>query len=280
MGDCTYCQTKAGLFKTAHESCTQDAESARAALRTLIAHGVRSSVPPSELLPQISVLKERGRLKDHDLRTVLLKAADAATLEIARANPTSIERADAIGEVFKAIDDQWFSDPTKLVNWHGYLSLLHSSNLHEVLHGQVPYYNAEGFSDFRFAHGEHPILRRNALLYEYKSVSRGSQFQSVSVPIGRGMYYRVGTSAPRADQTSLVPVAEGLMVIATQSIYFTSHQSTFRLPYSSILRLESFVDGFGVYENHGRGKVFVPGLLGTMDEGWYFYNLVSALMAW
>ena len=70
------------------------------------------------------------------------------------------------------------------------------------------------------------------------------------------------------------------MAITTQAIYFTSHKTSFRLPYKSIIRIESFVDGFGIYESHGTGKVFIPGKLGTMEEGWYFYNLVSALMTW
>ena len=32
------------------------------------------------------------------------------------------------------------------------------------------------------------------------------------------------------------------------------------------------VRGFGLYENHGRGKVFIPARLGDKDEGLYFYN--------
>ena len=94
------------------------------------------------------------------------------------------------------------------------------------------------------------------------------------------MYYRIGTSQPRTQQTGLVPVDQGLMVITTKAILYSGQQRNFRLPYSSILRLESFVDGFGIHENYGSGKVFIPGLIGTMDEGWYFYNLVSALMQW
>ena len=57
-------------------------------------------------------------------------------------------------------------------------------------------------------------------------------------------------------------VDQGHVLISTRAIYFGGQQTTFKIPYSSILRLESFVDGFGVYENHGRGKVFIPYTLG------------------
>ena len=219
-------------------------------------------------------------MTEQDARSVLLQSADGATLELAINTPVSNETADRIGDIFKSIDEKLFDDVTKLVNWHGYLSLLHSNTLYQVLHGEVPYSVPGGFTEFRFTKDEHPILKRNAVLAEYRSVSNGSNYQAVSIPIGGGMYYRIGASQPRTQQTSLVPIDEGLMAITTQAIYFTSHRMTFRLPYTSIILLESFVDGFGVYENHGSSKVFIPALLGTMDEGWYFYNLVSALMAW
>ena len=280
MGNCRYCNTKVGLFKNEHETCTQNAESARRGLRKLITDAISSNTNAEEIKPELKSIKEMGRLSEEDARTVLLRAADDATLKLAHLNPVSVEEADRIGEIFKSVDEQWFSDPSKLVNWSGFLSLLHSSTLYQVLHGESPYFDPAAFAAFRFINGETPILKRNAVLAVYRSISAGNNYHSVSVPIGGGMYYRVGASHPRAQQTGLVPVDEGLMIITTQAIYFSSHETNFRLPYSSIIRIESFVDGIGVYENHGSGKVFIPGLLGTMDEGWYFYNLVSALMKW
>lgn len=211
---------------------------------------------------------------------MLLKSADEVAFEIALKIPLSNEEADRISDLFTAIDDQCFKDVSKLCSMPGLVSLSHSNIIYQVLHGQVPHYDPGGFQDFRFNKGEHPIVRRLATLGEYRSVASGGNYQSVSIPVGAGVYYRVGTSQPRTQQTGLVPVDNGTLVITTQAIYFSSHITTFRIPYESIVRLESFVDGFGVYENYGSGKVFIPALLGTSDEGWYFYNLVSALSAW
>lgn len=90
------------------------------------------------------------------------------------------------------------------------------------------------------------------------------------------MYYRIGTSIPRTQQTGLVPIEDGQMLVTMQAIYFGGLQHNFRLPYSAILRLEPFADGVGVFPDHGSGKVFIPGSLG-FDDGWFFYNLISAL---
>ena len=68
------------------------------------------------------------------------------------------------------------------------------------------------------------------------------------------------------------------MLITAEAIYFGSSKQTFRLPYDSILRLESFADGIGVYPDYGAGKIFLPAILG-FDDGWFFYNLASAFIA-
>jgi len=280
MGNCTYCHTKAGLFKDAHETCIKNADAAREGLRTLLADAITSGKHPGDVEAQIVTLKNSGRLDDADAQAVMLKAIDKVTLTLAQNTPNSPDECDRIMSFYSATDKTWHDDVKSKVSWSGYVSLLHSGTLYEVLHRQIPYQNREAFSDFRLGKDEHPILRRLATLAEYKTVSTGRSYQSVGLPIGGGMYYRVGTSTPQRQQTGLMPVDEGVMVITTQAIIFSGQTRNFRLPYSSILRFEPFDDGFGVHENQGGGKVFIPALLGTMDEGWYFYNLVSALSKW
>ncbi len=280
MGNCLYCHAKVGLFRDTHQTCVQDADQARDSLRKLMADTVLSGNTPNDLASQIAILKKTGRLTDSDARSVLVRAADKASLELALDSPVSNENAERISDLFTSLDENWHKEPTKLVNWSGYVSLLHSNTIYQVLHKQIPYQNAAAFSDFRLQSDELPITRRNTTLAEYKTFSNGHSFQSVGIPIGAGMYYRIGASQPRTQQTELAPVDQGLMVITTKAIIFSGQQYNFRLPYSSILRLESFVDGFGVHENYGKGKVFIPALIGSMDEGWYFYNLVAAFLKW
>gem|GEM_PF-4050969 len=280
MGNCRYCNTKAGLFKDVHEACSRDADVAEAELQTLMTMAVESGVEKAEFDKRFNGLMERGRLSVQQAKSLALKFADDVTHGLAMGSPVSNEEAERIGEIFKSIDAECFNDPQKLITWEGYVALIHSNVLYQVMHKEVPYYNAEAFRDFRLEDDEHPILRRYATLAEYKTISTGQTYQSVSVPIGGGIYYRLGASQPRSTQTGLVHVADGLLLITTKALYFSSPITTFQISYYSIIRIESFVDGFGIYENYGTGKVFIPALLGTKDEGWYFYNLVSALMLW
>jgi hypothetical protein len=280
VGLCRYCFTKAGLFKDSHDKCVAEAEAALSLLRTAAADAVRSGHGGSQTTAGMQEIIQRGRLGTDEAKAAMLKAVDKATYEYAVGNAISTEEADRVGELFKSIEPTWFDKPESLIRWDGYMALIHSNTVHELLNARVPYYTPEMSSGFRLGHDEHPIVRRNATLAEYKSVSTGSTFQSISLPVGGGLYYKLGQSHPNTRQTGLVPVDGGLMLVTTHAIYFGGDLNTFRIPYHSILRIEPFVDGFGIFENYGAGKVFIPSPLGSADEGWFFYNVVSALLGW
>jgi hypothetical protein len=280
LGNCRYCHEKAGFFKDAHDQCSQQAEQARTQIAELIASATESPKDVSQLTSDLQALREHGRFSLDEMRRISWGFADGSIREFVLRSPISDEEMERLGDIFQMVEPDCLKDPIKFVEWPGFLSMTYSNVLFHVLHQQVPHYDAAGFSDFRFGQDEHPILRRYASFAEYRTVSSGRTYQSVGLPIGGGMYYRVGSSQPRTHQTGLVPVADGLLVVTTRALYFNSPEITFKMPYDSILRIESFLDGFGIYPNHGAGKVFTPSPIGTIDEGWYFHNLVSALMAW
>ena len=276
MGKCRYCNLKAGLFREAHDTCAQEAITAIEDLRLLVADAIRHSSDAHRLSQRMGELATAGRLRFEEVQNISVKAADDATFDIAMASPVSNEEHERIGSLFQSLDQDLFSKPGRLAQLPGFLSLVHSNTLHQVMHGQVPHYNPEIGRDFVLRRGEEPISRRIAQLAEYRTVSTGHSYESVSLPIGNGVYYRLGASHPRATQTGLVPVDEGLMLI---TILFSGQTNNFRLTFDSVLRVESFTDAFGIHPNHGRGKVFIPAKIGTIDEGWYFHNLVSALVS-
>ena len=250
-------------------------------IRTLLIQAVRDSAPRNaSLTEEVEVLLTRGRLTQSDAILPMLQAVDETTFELAKATPMSNVEAERIGDVYKAVQPEWFDNLAALVNWRGYMALVSSNTIHEVLHGRVPYYTPDMASGFRLGHDEHPIVRRKTGLAEYRSVATGSNYQSISLPVGGGMYYRLGSSHQSTRQTGLVLTDRGEMLITTHAIYFGGELHTFRIPFTSILRTQSFVDGFGVHENHGTGKVFIPYLIGKEEEGWFFYNVVSALLTW
>jgi hypothetical protein len=281
MGNCTYCHKKAGLFKNEHVACAEAAKAARVKIRGVVMEAITSDKLPEDVMADVSIYQREGRLTDGEVKSLILDSADSAARKVALDSPVDNDRFERIGAFFLAADPEWLTgDVMKRVKCSGFLATSYSNTLYQVLHRQIPYSHLGGFDDFRFEVDEHPILRRYASLDEYRSVPTGSSFQSVGLPIGGGLYYRIGASQPRANVTGLVPVDDGLIVITTKAIIYSGQRQNFRLPYTSILRLESFVDGFGIHQNYGGGKVFLPSPLGSMDEGWYFSNLVSALMKW
>ena len=122
---------------------------------------------------------------------------------------------------------------------------------------------------------EHPIVRRGAVLAEYKTVTTRN-YGGVSVPIGGGMYYRLGASQPHSSTMGLTPTDQGTLLITTRATYFGGQRATLRIDHSSVVSLESFTDAVGIYPNHGKGKILIPNRLGDVEDGWYFYNVISA----
>lgn len=272
---CPYCGLKVGFFKASHEQCLENAEAALQKLRSLIEDAVVLGTPALEVLPLIDEIKQQGRLTSKEADEALLMAADRSALALAHERPANNEVADQVYAIFMAISPTFLDDPKKCP---GYISLSFSNTLFQVLHGEVPYFDPKIPISFQLSRDEYPILMRNTQLAEYRTISKGGGYQSVSFPVGGGMYYRLGTSLPRSEQTGLVLIDQGKLLITTRAIYFGGINQTLRLPYISVIRLESFADGIGVYPDHGNGKVFLPATLG-FDDGWFFYNLVSAFVA-
>jgi hypothetical protein len=232
----------------------------------------------SAVVPEFDALRQQGRLPKAIANAALLSAANEACFALVREQPASGELADRIFNLFTAIQPDLFETIEGIKNNPGYASISLSHTVYQVLHGEVPHWDPQTPVGFRMSRGESAIVKRNAMLAEYKTISRGGAYQSIGLPIGGGLYYRLGASTPHSQQTGLALIEAGQMLITTQAIYFGGLTHNFKIPHSSILRLEPFVDGIGVYPDYGSGKVFLPGSLGFAD-GWFFYNLVSALVA-
>ena len=111
--------------------------------------------------------------------------------------------------------------------------------------GETPYMPPGADAGFILARDENLITRRNAQLAEYRSSTQRSSYQSVSLPVGGGIYYRLGVSTPTLSRTSLDVVDEGTIALTDHAVYFGGNLSTFRIGYDEILRLDPYKDGLG-----------------------------------
>jgi hypothetical protein len=277
MGKCRFCHQKAGLFQDSHEACVEKAETNRKLLEEIMTDALKNEANFAAVKPSIDLAKSAGRLSDAEARLALINSLDKVSQKVAAESPMSNEAFERIYELYLGIGYDFQSLEIKQNHWYGYIALAMSNVLYQILHGQLPYYDPTGRMSFQLTHQERPIFSTGrTVLAEYKSISSQSVYQSVGLPIGAGLYYRIGASSTPSHQTGLVPSDEGELLLTTKAIYFGGQKSTFKITYDSILRLESFLDGVGIFQHYGSGKVFIPDYSG-MDTGWFFYNLVSAL---
>lgn len=279
MGNCRYCGEKAGFMRDAHGNCVKGAEQATHELVLQVKAAIASHEPVNLISDRVERVKAVARLPTEILSPQLLAAADAATLSRALEEPVDTDSFERIGAIYDLFSPGISTDPQRLLTWPGYLALINSNTLYQVMHGIPLYCPPEMSEGFVLRRDETPIQRRGAVLMQHKAIQRGSSYQSVGVPLGRGVYYRLGSSMPRAQEWGLTPVDSGTLLITNKATYFGGQRETMRIPHSSILRLESFNDAVGIHPSHGRAMIFVLGTVGPKEDGWYFYNLLSHLAA-
>jgi len=55
---------------------------------------------------------------------------------------------------------------------------------------------------------------------------------------------------------------------------YGGQSTSFRVPHALVMRVVPYIDGVGVFTNHGQSQVFVTT---NGDYGWFLYNLVRHL---
>jgi hypothetical protein len=100
---------------------------------------------------------------------------------------------------------------------------------------------------------------------------RAGLYGGPSIRIASGLWWRVGASRGNSEshnvsQTGLAKTDTGKVLLSTTAIYFGGGHSSFRVPYSTIIRLQEYTDGFGVFQNGGKEIVFVLQNVGKYPE--------------
>ena len=278
MGKCRFCQEKAGFLKDHHDSCWEAAETARKRLAELVSEGILNGSKYEEIEAQIKETRALAHLPSTDARILLLDKANSACLKLATDSPLDFPTYERLFAILQGIGYTPGDPETKTRQWFGFVAIEMSQLIFEVLHGFLPQYNETDRMQFQLGRNEQPVFSTGrVVLAEQRTVTTRGAYQSIGLPIGGGMYYRIGSSGSPTRQTGLTPTDEGEMLFTNKALYFGGQRATVKIPYSSILRLESFIDGIGVHQSHGSGKVFLPDYSG-MDTGWFFYNFLNALM--
>jgi hypothetical protein len=147
--------------------------------------------------------------------------------------------------------------------------------------------------------GESRLAEFGTVLYR-KSVMVSSHtggYNGVGVRVASGLYYRFGGYAGHTvSSPEMQNVDNSFLILTDRGMYYAGQQTTFRIPYNSILRFKPYPDGLGFFRNVGGGReeIFTvinatltslatsgspyhPDNAITLHVGWFLYNLVTFL---
>jgi len=300
MARCIYCGEKVGLFSKYHEACALEAETNHKigvqSIRDCITAAVKNNQLPSELQSQVNTIASQYKLSLEFVGQAVLTRIDELCREEPLPTAQFIYIFNLCESMFGKIGDIQQTSPFCRSYHFTILNLKLSYTLWLVMQGMVemaanlvatPCEVVLQPGEIRLA--EFPIV-----LYQ-KSVmvsSHVGSYDGVGVRVASGLYYRFGSySGHTISHPEFQNLECGFLVLTNNSMYFAGEQTTFRIPYNSVLRFKAYPDGLGYFRGIGAGmeEIFTtmtPILSGqkfrvedmiTLHVGWFLYNLVTFL---
>jgi hypothetical protein len=124
---------------------------------------------------------------------------------------------------------------------------------------------------------EHAIwIGRCELMQEVTTSQYVGEYGGASVRLASGLWWRVGGSKSHKEvYSSIQPRDEmGDFAITTHAVYFGGKRCTFRIPLSSVVKINSYTDAVGVCKDGGKEQIFL-----TITKGLahYVFNLLEEI---
>ena len=112
-------------------------------------------------------------------------------------------------------------------------------------------------------HGYRPVAKENliavqdrAVRYELKSSGYHTSGVSLSIPIVKGVRYRVGSGRVTSEK-SWQETARGRLLVTDKAVVFESPQKNERMTWAQISAVELMLDGYKIAKRTGSPKCFV-----------------------
>jgi hypothetical protein len=284
MALCDLCGEKASWLQNRHLACNEwllELE-LKKPLRDLIFNGMSNGQTYEALDREVQKMASSSKLPLIRFQEQVLQAVNDAAAQLAQQEPISADEFERLVAILRGFSNDSYTTESVQRRWFGMPILGMSLILWQVLHNIQPYYDGDGRMQFNLQSGEEPFFTAGKVVFaqERTAATHPRTFASLSIPIGGGMYYRVGASEGYQQQSSgLLPLDIGEMLITNRSLYFGGQKKTVRIALNHGVRYQPYMDAVGVCEaNGGAPNVFVPDYNG-MDTGWFFFNLLSALTA-
>ena len=123
---------------------------------------------------------------------------------------------------------------------------------------------------------EHAIWNaRLELMQEVTTSEYVGVYGGPSVRIASGLWWRLGGARGHKEvHLSIQPMDQGDFTITTHAVYFGGKRCNFRIPFSTIVKINSYSDSVGICKDGGKEYIFL-----TLANGLapYVYNLLEEI---
>ncbi len=303
MATCIYCGKKVGLFSRYHEACASEAkknaieaeknrEIGLQGIKDYLTVALTNKEPSSEVQNRLNKIASQYKLSPE----IVGQAVVGKVYDLSREEPVGAVEFNYIFQLLESILGKFDTLPHDSPFYHSYPLAAHSLALSHRLWLVMQGTKVELGTpcDVVLQPGESRLAEFGTVLYR-KSVlvpSHVGGYNGVAVRVASGLYYRFGGYAGHTvSSPELQNLDSGFVVLTNLSMYFGGQQTTFRIPYNSILRFKAYPDGLGFFRSIGAGReeIFTiidpqftrqgwsPENTTPLHVGWFLYNLVTFL---
>jgi hypothetical protein len=256
MAVCTYCGKKAGFFSKYHEACLSEAEKNRnlglKVVPALIEVAMEERRPFAEIQNQVSNIVSQYKIPSDTIGQAVLSKMD----ELSKREPLQTSSAEYLLHLCENIlgDPEDIPPDSPLYRTYAptMLNLGLSRNLWLIMRGERVELPTP--LDVVLQPGENRLAEFGSVIYR-KSVmvpSHAGSYNGVGVRVASGLYYRFGGYASQTvSHPELQNLDFGFWVLSNEGMYFGGEQTTFQIPYNSILRFKAYPDGLGFFRSVG-----------------------------
>ena len=124
---------------------------------------------------------------------------------------------------------------------------------------------------------EHAVwIGRCELMQEVTTSEYVGVYGGPSVRVASGLWWRVGGArGHREVHSSVQPMDEiGDFAITTHAVYFGGKRCNFRIPFSRVVKINSYRDSVGICKDAGKEQIFLTLAIGL---AYYVYNLLEEI---
>ena len=272
MGQCIYCGKGAGFLRKQHQECKQKHNQAWDEMVALASDTALGQGDVGALESQLTETAREGYIPATRTREAMIAGWRVAIENALDDHLLSAEEEDRL----TAYVHQFNLSQKELDSEGAFTRMIQAAVIRDAQNGVMTTRVSLQGHPFNFQKSETLAwIFQNVEYYEQKvRRERQGNYGGISFRVAKGVYYRTGGFRSRPlEHTVTEHVDSGLLGVTTKHIYFSGSNKKFRIPYSRIVAFDPYSDGIGITRDSASA---MPQTF-KIEDGWFIYNLVTAL---